>query len=153
MGLDGYVELADGKVAKADLTTALPWLKPPVQATWVTEELFCPEGRAIRPMWNRAHGGIYERDRLIGIVKGQIVGERVRLNPPGPIYFEVAEDGSRIADDDHLLADLIADANVPDDDIQGYCDWGQPADDRAPRGYCRAGESNRSLPEGRTEGG
>jgi hypothetical protein len=54
-----------------------------VFADWFTGELRCPQGKLVRYV----HGGFaseYERDLLINVVNGEVVGSSVRTNPPGP---------------------------------------------------------------------
>ena len=118
------------RVEEVDLRGAMPWLSPPVLATWFTGELRCVEGRLL----DYVHAGfasLYERDRFFDICRGEVEGEFVRLNPPPPIIYEVAPDGTRIAGERcGPLADKIADPSLPDEAIQGYEVWGTPpADD------------------------
>ena len=98
-----------------------PWLKPPVKATWVTDELIAQEGRMIHYHHMAAHNG-FERDRVFWIERGEVQEERLRINPPDPVVYEINPvDGSRslIGQCGELLSDPLA----ADQEPEGYHFW------------------------------
>ena len=105
--------------------------KPPVRASWFTGDLRCPEGGLL----SYAHHGfasIYERDRMIWIERGQVVGEQLHINPPNRVIYTIAPDGTRLFDPkinqfDHLDHDLYA----PDETPRGERFWQAEAQDLA----------------------
>ena len=111
----------DDKATMADIKMVFPWLKPPVKATWVTDELTAQEGRMIHYNHMAAHNG-FERDRLFYIERGEVREERLRINPPDPVIYQINPvDGSRslIGEDRELLSDPLA----ADQEPEGYHFW------------------------------
>jgi hypothetical protein len=70
------------------LTEALPWLRPPVRATWVTRELRSPEGRTVHGV-HAGFGSTFERDRFFYAYRGSVEIERLVVNPPPPVEYRV----------------------------------------------------------------
>jgi hypothetical protein len=89
------VIMKDGEYAIGTLADAMPWLRPPVHASWFSDELICPEG-GMRVYVHAGFASAYERDRLLDIDKGEVIRERLRLNPPLPVTFEIGADGGRL---------------------------------------------------------
>ena len=122
--LEGVIA-RDGEAIDADLKTALPWLKPPLFAKWVSGDLRGPEGRLV----NYTHHGYsskYERDRLFYVENGHILGEWLTINPPEPIHFRINNDGSRSCVEGlYLGANEIDDPFGPDTPLEGWRAWGK----------------------------
>ncbi|QCI68269.1 hypothetical protein [Phreatobacter stygius] len=123
--LAGWME-RDGEPIQASLEVALPWLKPPVLATWVSDWLRCPEGRRI----SYRHFGFesrYERDRKLRVEKGRVLEEWLRLNPPEPIWYRIAPGGGRTRFEvPHSGEPELDDPFPPEATPQGHHFWGQP---------------------------
>jgi hypothetical protein len=115
---DAFVDVRIGE--------ALPWLAPPVPATWVTGELRCPEGRLV----SYVHAGFasgYERDRLIWVEKGRVVEEWLRVNPPEAEWYRIGSDGGRTRVEHRgREARELEDPFAPDEPPRGYRFWGNP---------------------------
>lgn len=126
--LDGLIE-RDGAPIRANLKMALPWLKPPVLATWVSDCLRCPEGRLI----SYRHFGFesrYERDRLLHVEKGRVLEEWLRLNPPEPIWYKIMANGGRARFEwPNSGAPELDDPFPPEAMPQGHYFWGQPPEE------------------------
>ena len=123
--LDGELERGrkNVKLVPADLKTVLPQFEPPIMATWVNDELRCPEGR-LRSYRHYGFASEYERDRLILVQQGVLVEEWLRLNPPEPIWYRANDDGSR----DNRFQGSVAldDPFAPDEVPTGHIFWGRP---------------------------
>lgn len=85
-------------------------------------------------MLQYSHAGFsstFERDRMLTFEKGKLVDEYVVLNPPFPIIYRIAPDGTRTC---VSRLDANQDDTIPDplegkdfDKIYEY--WGQPPED------------------------
>lgn len=126
VALEGLLE-REGRAVEADLGMALPWLLGPLHARWLTDELRCPEGRLLQYAHMSAYGSLYERDRLFWVEKGQLKGEYLRLNPPEPVVYRIAEDGTRgLYGSDGWKEIRLPDPLAEDDEPQGWKLWGRP---------------------------
>lgn len=85
---------AGGEMRKASLATVFPRRPHPVPARWVTDQLRCPEGR-LRAYIHAGFASEYERDRMFIFEKGVLVEEWLIHNPPAPLHYLIAPDGSR----------------------------------------------------------
>ena len=104
--------------AEPPVAEAFPHVKLPVEAKWFSGDLRCAEGAFIERRWAGFGMSRFERDRLIGITKGEVIYEELRINPPNPVYYTVASDGTRAFNDqynafDHLHDDLYAPEETP----------------------------------------
>lgn len=90
---DAFFEV-DGKLHEATLATIFPRGPHPVPATWVTDQLRCPEGR-LRAYVHAAFASRYERDRILIFEKGALIEEWLIHNPPAPLHYLIGPDGSR----------------------------------------------------------
>lgn len=145
VGLESVLETATG-VIDATLADALPWLKPPVKATWFTGELRCPEGRLLTYV-HHGFSSDYERDRLFWVEKGKVEGEWVRLNPPPPVYYSIDAEGRRsCVERPWPGAAIIEDPLGDEEELAGWKIWGRPLppEDEEP-GYVLGGLMRRSL--------
>ncbi|MGL4284841.1 MAG: hypothetical protein ACRCVA_00770 [Phreatobacter sp.] len=137
--LEGRIE-RNGERLDANLGMALPWLKPPVLATWVSDCLRCPEGRLI----SYRHFGFasqYERDRLLHVEKGRVREEWLRLNPPEPIWYKIAADGGRTRFEyPHPEEPELDDPFPPEATPQGHYFWGQPPAEDDDESYVCGGD-------------
>lgn len=93
LDLEGWMRQGEEVVA-ASLVNALPSLKPPVKATWFTGMLRCPEG-AMVTYRHAGYASDFERDRNISVSAGSVDGEWLVINPPPPIEYSIAPDGTR----------------------------------------------------------
>lgn len=124
----------------AEFADLFPKLKLPLFADWFTGELRCPEGKLLGYV-HHMFASTYERDRLIWVQNGEVRVEKLRLNPPDPVWYTIHEDGSRTLhdnarEDGEPLHDLFA----PDETPTGYRYWGQPpVDDGEEEGYVLGG--------------
>lgn len=92
--IDHAVFKADGKLNEASLAAIFPRGPHPVPATWVSDGLRCPEGR-LRAYVHAGFASTYERDRILVIENGVLVEEWLVYNPPAPLHYLIAPDGSR----------------------------------------------------------
>jgi hypothetical protein len=123
---DSVVEV-DGRVEEANLATIFPHRSAPVAATWVTDDLRCPEGR-LRSYVHAGFASEYERDRILAIEKGVLLEEWLVYNPPAPLHYLIAPDGSRT-----YATTLGSMALAPDQDpfpvdtpVEPWRLWGDP---------------------------
>ena len=126
--LDGELERGrkNVKLVPADLKTVLPQFEPPIMATWVNDELRCPEGR-LRSYVHCGFASEYERDRLFLVQQGVLVEEWLRLNPPEPIWYRANDDGSRTRYDNRFQGSVaLDDPFAPDEVPTGHIFWGRP---------------------------
>lgn len=93
VSIEGDV-LRDGALFQADLQTLFPKARGPVVANWVSGEFRCVEGRELMYV-HSGFSSLFERDRLLTFEKGILVSEFVVLNPPPPVFYEIADDGAR----------------------------------------------------------
>lgn len=129
LDLQGVIRTEAGPV-EARLATAMPWLRPPVPATWYTGELRCPEGRLLDYV-HAGYASLYERDRIFHVEKGEIVAEWLRINPPPPLVYRIAPDGTRVRK--AWMAEMayeLEDPFAPDEMPVGHKIWGIPPEDR-----------------------
>ena len=78
----------------------------------------------------------YERDRLIQVAAGSVIGEWLRLNPPEPILYRFDEAGSRTRVADYRRdAEPLDDPFGPDEIPKGHVFWGRPEDLGGSDGY------------------
>lgn len=155
VALEGLLKVPGGdgfEVREVTLETAFPWLDGPLQATWVDEDLRCPEGRLI----DYAHHGYasrYERDRILRIAGGLLVDEFLRFNPPAPLVYRIAPDGTRTCVDDAGRAPhAIADPFPPDEEPVAHRYFGRPPVEeeggaQAGGGYAIAGLTRFGYPK------
>ncbi len=136
--LDGFLE-TDAGVIRASLQDAMPWLRPPVAATWFTGELRCPEGRLFQYV-HHMYASAYERDRLFWVERGEVREERVQVNPPPPMTYCIEADGRRVhLNPDGQKEEVPADLLGPDGEVVGHKLWGKPPADDEESGYVLAG--------------
>lgn len=142
ISIEGSLETPDG-FPDATLKTAFPWVKETLLAKWFSETVRCPEGR----MLSYAHAGYaseYERDRMFYFEKGQLIEEFVVLNPPLPIIYHIAPDGSRTcveglnSNSDYAIEDPLK----GEDFSNAYKVWGQPPEGEEPEGYFLGGDTS-----------
>lgn len=129
LDLNGFVEQHE-RVIPINLERAMPWLKRPVLAKWVSGELRCPEGRLVSYV-HHPFQSEYERDRILSVDKGVVLNEELRINPPEPIWHSIAADGSRTRLDERWgqpAEDLFA----PNETPTGHRYWGQPMEGPEP---------------------
>lgn len=141
--IDAVVRTERG-VASITLAEAFPWAGETIAATWFSGEVRCPEGR-LRRYVHHAFASEYERERILYFENGRLLSEHLILNPPLPIIYRIAPDGTRtcvegfgyFAEDlpDPLAGQDLRDAHlvwgkVPDweDDEEGYCIGGYLAE-------------------------
>lgn len=77
--LEGLLE--DG--SKLTLADVFPDAPASVFASWFTSELRVPQGNLVEPT-RGGFGGVYERDLLMQVRDGVVVGETMRVNEPVP---------------------------------------------------------------------
>jgi len=156
VSLEGTVE-AEQRVVPITLEEAFPWAGETIPATWFSGEVRCPEGR-LREYVHQGFASLYERERVLYFQKGRLLSEHLVLNPPLPILYRIALDGTRacvsgfgyFADEleDPLAGRELSEAylvwgKVPDggeDDEEGYYLGGYltlPPPDRQPDGTAR----------------
>ena len=126
--LEGWMWQGE-EVVEATLARAFPWLNGALKATFMTGELRCPEGAMLTYVHHPFASG-FERDRLIDIHKGAVIGERLRLNPPDPVEYWIGPDGSRrraIIDPDRT--EPPPDLYEPGETPRGARYWRQAADE------------------------
>lgn len=135
---DGYCE--------ADLKTAFPWVKDTLLAKWFSGMVCCPEGQMLQYV-HAGFASIFERERMLTFEKGKLVDEYVILNPPQPIIYRIAPDGTRAcvtrldAQDDDVIPDPLEGKEFE----KIYELWGQPPEDDGSDGYFLAGSTTLSL--------
>lgn len=131
----------------ADIANVLSELTPPIAATWVSDQLRCPEGR-LRNYSHHAFASDYERDRLFNVVCGVVEGEWLRLNPPDPVCYRINLDGSRTRFEGLWgETDELPDPFPPDQTPKGHVIWGQPEpDEEQDEGYVLGGYAQYGRP-------
>jgi hypothetical protein len=136
VGIEGLLARGRKEVTyvPADLATLFPAQEPRILATWITGELRCPEG-GLRSYRHAGFGSEYERDRLIEVVEGSVVGEWLRLNPPEPILYRIDAAGGRTRVADYRDAKPLDDPFAPDETPKGHVFWGRPEDFGDSDGY------------------
>ena len=144
VGIEDAIATIDGTLKEVSLADLFPHRQPPVKATWVTDWLRCPEGR-LRSYVHAGFASTYERDRLFEVERGEVCEEWLRYNPPAPLHYLIAPDGSRRFATIPGLAGL-----APEDDpfpagspvepwrLWGDPDWGMEPD-ADPEGYMIGG--------------
>jgi hypothetical protein len=125
--------MVDGALQDATLQTVFPRGPYPVPAKWVSDELRCPEGRL---RWYIHHGfaSRFERDRVFWVQKGVVVEEWLVHNPPAPLYYLIAPDGSRTYAQDFTRLALAPDEDPfpGDGPVEPWRLWGNPDWDISP---------------------
>jgi hypothetical protein len=143
--LDGTID-SGGGFAEVRLADAMPWLEPPVLATWVTAELRCPEGRLVRYR-HAGFASVYERDRLFQVEKGRVMEEWLRINPPEPVWYRIGPDGTRkLVEGRAWDAQELNDPFGPDETPEGRKFWSNPRFAEDEEGYILAGRFLRWSP-------
>ena len=89
----------------------------------------------LRSYRHAGFGSEYERDRLIDVVEGRVVGEWLRLNPPEPILYRIDPAGGRTRVADYRDAKPLDDPFAPDETPKGHVFWGRPEDFGESDGY------------------
>ena len=126
VAVEGLIETPEG-VIEADLETALPWVRGPLPATWLTDRVRCPQGR----LFGYVHMGFasrYERDRCFEFERGRLLAEWLVLNPPEPIIYRIDERGERTCVDamcwwdERVIPDPLGEHGVED----AHLAWGRP---------------------------
>jgi len=109
---------------EADLATAFPWHHGPLQATWFTDTVTCPEGRLL----DFVHAGfrsVYERTRSLRFEAGRLVEEFLCFNPPAPLIYRINPDGSRQCIEFYFGPQEIDDPFQPDEEPIAHLHWGR----------------------------
>lgn len=126
--IKGSLRVGD-TVVDATMALAFPWLKGrALEANWFSGVLRCPEGRLLSYS-HYAFQSRYERDRFLTFKCGRLITEHLVLNPPEPIIYSIAPDGSRTC----VPAMHTFDSKVLEDPLAGYgvsqahVAWGRPA--------------------------
>ena len=115
----GKVEVID-----VDLATAFPWHKGPLQATWFTGLVPCPEGR-LQTFVHANFMSVFERTRYLRFENGRLVEELMCFNPPDPLIYRINPDGSRQCVDHFCHPRDIEDPIPPDEEIIPHLYWGR----------------------------
>ena len=135
--IKGWLKVGD-TIVDATMALAFPWLDGPkldgqgldgyaLDATWVSGVLRCPEGRLLSYA-HQAFMSQYERDRFLTFEHGRLIQEHLVLNPPEPIIYSIAPDGSRTCvptmrlGEQEILEDPLAGHDVSD----AHVAWGRP---------------------------
>jgi hypothetical protein len=127
-GLVGCVLNDDGEAETIDLAGAFPWRRGPIPATWVSDDLRCPEGR-LRGYVHAAFASVYERDRIFRVVEGVLEDEFLVFNPPEPLCYRIRPDGGRERVEWGWLGPSIHPAQDPfpaDAPVEPWKVWGDP---------------------------
>ena len=112
----------------ASLEAVFPRAKGPVKATFVTEELRCPEGAQLA-YEHHPFASPFERDRVFRIRRGEVEAERLYVNPPYWIGYDIKPDGTRaILSDGVLNGKDPVDLYAPDEIPRAPRFWRQAAD-------------------------
>lgn len=132
--LEAIVETEKG-VRPTSLADAFPWAGETIPATWFTGEVRCPEGRLVSYA-HHAYQSVYERDRILYFRRGRLEDEHLVLNPPLPIIYRLAPDGTRTCVSGFgYFADELEDPLAGRDLEDAYRVWGQAPEGDDEDGY------------------
>ena len=127
IALEGDLEFRRRKelhFQEADLPTAFPWHDGPLQATWFTDTVTCPEGRLLNFV-HAGFGSTYERTRTLRFEAGRLVEEFLCFNPPEPLIYRINPDGSRQCIEFCFGPQEIDDPFQPDEEPIPHLYWGR----------------------------
>lgn len=124
--LDGHIDTGDA-IERADLAAIFPGRPRPVPATWVSEFLYCPEGR-LRCYVHAGFGSLYEREREFSVVRGEVKDEFLVYNPPMPLVYAIDPDGKRtfLAGATRFRGDAAPDPFPDNAPVEPWRLWGRP---------------------------
>lgn len=153
VGLDGTVATPQG-FAPITLAEAFPWAGETIAATWYSGEVRCPEGR-LRCYVHHAFASEYERERVLYFENGRLLSEHLVVNPPLPIIYRIAPDGTRTCVEGFgYFAEDLPDPLEGRDLRDAHLVWGKvPDDDDDEEGYCIGGYLTLPPPDPQPDGG